>query len=105
MAYKPDIADPRESPAFEILDMLIELGAEVSYHDPYIPKAPRMRTWPRLPAMESVPLDEDTLGAQDAVLLVTNHKDVDYDSVLQKVPLVVDTRGVYRGDQDGVVKA
>ena len=105
LAYKPDIADPRESPAFEILDMLIELGAEVAYHDPHIPKAPKMRTWPRLPSMESVPLNDETLAAQDAVLLITNHKDVDYEQVLAHAPLVVDTRGVYRGETDGVVKA
>lgn len=105
LAYKPDIADPRESPAFEILDLLFDLGAEVSYHDPFIPSSPRMRTWPRLPTMDSVPLSAEVLAAQDAVLLITNHKDVDYDLVLEHAPLVVDTRGVYRGVDPKVVKA
>ena len=105
LAYKPDIADPRESPAFEILDLLIELGADVSYHDPYIAEAPRMRTWPRLPAMKSVPLEASGLASQDAVLLITNHRDVDYQLVLDHAPLVVDTRGVYRQSDPKVVKA
>ncbi len=43
LAYKKDIDDPRESPAFEIIELLLELGAEVAYHDPHIPVAPRMR--------------------------------------------------------------
>ena len=58
LAYKPNIDDPRESPAFEIIDQLLGLGAEVSYHDPHIPVAPKMRSWPDLPPMESVALTD-----------------------------------------------
>lgn len=105
IAYKPDIADPRESPAFEILSLLLHQGAEVSYHDPFIPKAPHMRTWPDLPAFESVPLDEATLAGQDAVLLITNHKNVDYDLVARAAPLVIDTRGVYRDLAPNILRA
>jgi len=105
IAYKPDLADPRESPAFEILERLIGLGAEVSYHDPHIPEAPRMRTWPDLPPLESVPLDRERLAAQDAVVLVTNHSSVDYDRLAEEAPLLVDTRGVYRQPRPNVVRA
>jgi UDP-N-acetyl-D-glucosamine dehydrogenase len=105
IAYKPDLADPRESPAFEILERLIGLGAEVSYHDPHIPEAPRMRTWPDLPPLESVPLDRERLAAQDAVVLVTNHSSVDYDRLAAEAPLLVDTRGVYREPRPNVVRA
>lgn len=105
LAYKPDIADPRESPAFEILDHLFELGADVCYHDPFIPKSPRMRTWPRLPTMESVTLDAETLASQDAVLLITNHRSIDYEMVLEHASLIIDTRGVYRRPDPKVVKA
>ena len=56
LAYKKDVDDPRESPAFEILEELRHLGAHVSYHDPHIPRAPHMRSWPDLPPLESVPL-------------------------------------------------
>ena len=108
LAYKKDVADPRESPAFEILDLLLGLGAEVSYHDPHVREAPPMRTWPDLPPLRSVALDDDLLAAQDAVLLVTDHSAVDYGRVLARAPLVVDTRGVLRraGDVAGrVVRA
>jgi UDP-N-acetyl-D-glucosamine dehydrogenase len=109
LAYKKDVADPRESPAFEIIDGLLRLGARVSYHDPHIPRAPRMRTWPHLPPLESVPLDAGRLEGSDAVVLVTDHSAFDYDLILDRAPLIVDTRGVYRGDNRGlngkVVKA
>ncbi|MDY7092845.1 MAG: nucleotide sugar dehydrogenase [Acidobacteriota bacterium] len=105
LAYKKDIDDPRESPAFEIIHRLLELGAEVSYHDPRIPKAPSMRSWPDLPAMESRPLTAETLAATDAVLLITDHSDVDYDLVVEHAPLVVDTRGIYRRHLDNLVRA
>lgn len=105
IAYKKDIDDPRESPAFEIIERLLHLGAEVRYHDPHIPVAPRMRTWPTLPAMESVPLDSSTLRAQDAVLLVTDHSVLDYELVAREATLIVDTRGVYRKPLPHVVRA
>ena len=96
IAYKPDIADPRESPAFEILDLLLQRGVDVSYHDPFIAVAPEMRTWPDLPAFESQSLDEANVAQQDAILLVTNHSKIDYDDLARHASLIVDTRGVYR---------
>ncbi|MEM7351930.1 MAG: nucleotide sugar dehydrogenase [Acidobacteriota bacterium] len=94
LAYKRDVADPRESPAFEIIARLVELGAEVAYHDPLIPEAPRMRTWPDLPPLASVDLDHETVARQDAVLIVTDHSMVDYDRLTGAARLVIDTRGV-----------
>jgi UDP-N-acetyl-D-glucosamine dehydrogenase len=102
LAYKPDIDDPRESPAFEIIDRLLELGAEVGYHDPHIPTAPAMRSWPDLPPMTSQELTAESLAAADAVIIVTDHKAVDYDLVLQHAPLIIDTRGVYRHKNEKV---
>jgi len=96
LAYKPDVDDPRESPAFEIIDLLLARGAEVSYHDPHIPTAPRMRSWPDLPPMASVELTASGLQAIDAALIVTDHHAVDYELILEHAPLVVDTRGVLR---------
>ncbi|MFQ5351315.1 MAG: nucleotide sugar dehydrogenase [Thermoanaerobaculia bacterium] len=103
LAYKANVADPRESPAFEVIDRLLGAGAEVSYHDPLIPTAPRMRTWAELPELRSEPLTAELLAAQSAVLLITDHSQVDYDLILEHAPLVVDTRGVLRGDK--VVRA
>ena len=105
LAYKRDIDDPRESPAFEILDLLLRRGAEVAYHDPHIPQAPRMRTWPNLPPLHSLPLTPATLAAHDAVLIVTDHRAVDYDLVAAHARLIVDTRGIYRQPLPNVVKA
>jgi UDP-N-acetyl-D-glucosamine dehydrogenase len=105
LAYKKDVADPRESPAFEILSQLFELGAEISYHDPFIPVAPSMRSWKHLGELESKPLTKEVLASQDAVVLVTDHTDVDYDFVLEHAPLVIDTRGVYRQPGPKVIRA
>ena len=105
LAYKRDIADPRESPAFEILHRLIELGAEVLYHDPHIPEAPAMRSWPDLPALRSTPLSPGLLASIDAVVLITDHRNVDYDLVAAHAPLVIDTRGVLPRNGSNLVRA
>lgn len=105
LAYKKDIDDPRESPSFELIEHLLRLGAVVSYHDPHIPVAPKMRSWPDLPAMHSVALDETTLRQADAVLIATDHSAVDYDLVAAHAALIVDTRGVYRRAMPHVVRA
>jgi UDP-N-acetyl-D-glucosamine dehydrogenase len=105
LAYKKDIDDPRESPAFEVIHELLKLGADVSYHDPYVPVAPKMRSWPSLPAMTSRPLTPEVLKSADVALLITDHSVVDYDLVLKHAPLIVDTRGIYRGPVPHVVKA
>ena len=105
LAYKKDIDDPRESPSFELIDHLLRLGAEVTYHDPHIPVAPSMRSWPDLPPMRSVDLNEEALQSSDAVLIATDHSSVDYAMVLEHAKLIIDTRGVYREKHPKVVKA
>ncbi len=105
IAYKKDVADPRESPAFEVIERLLALGAQVSYHDPYLPEAPRMRTWPDLPVLRSVPLTAEEVAAADAVMVVTDHTAVDYGLVAEHARLIVDTRGVFRRGGPNVVKA
>lgn len=105
LAYKKDIDDPRESPAFEVIEKVLRLGATVAYHDPHVPRAPRMRSWPDLPPMASEPLTPELLAAQDAVIVVTDHSAVDYAMVAEHARLIVDTRGVYRAPRANVVKA
>src|SRR5271169_3852268 len=105
LAYKKDIADPRESPAVEVIHALLRLGAVVAYHDPHVPRAPRMRSWPDLPALTSEPLTPELLAAHDAAIIVTDHSAVDYELVARHAPVVVDTRGVYRTPRANVVKA
>ncbi|MFY9550471.1 MAG: nucleotide sugar dehydrogenase, partial [Thermoanaerobaculia bacterium] len=71
LAYKKNVDDTRESPAFEIIDALLRRGGVISYHDPHVPRLPRARAWPKLPAMESTTLTAERLAAQDAVVIVT----------------------------------
>ena len=104
VAYKADIDDCRESPAFPIIDKLGELGADVSFHDPYVRQLPRTRAWPHLENMPSVDLTPEALAAADAVLIVTAHRAVDYESVQTHARLIVDTRGVLKSGEK-VVKA
>ena len=105
IAYKKDIDDPRESPSFELIELLFEREAEVSYHDPHIVEMPRMRAHPHLRPMASQPLTEELLGSMDAVLIATDHTAVDYAFVAKHARLILDTRGVYRGSHPNVVKA
>ena len=90
IAYKKDVDDPRESPAFEIMEELLHLGAELSYHDPHIPSMPRMRKHDI--KLTSQPLTPQYLAAQDCVLIVTDHTALDWGSVLKHSRLIIDPR-------------
>jgi UDP-N-acetyl-D-glucosamine dehydrogenase len=92
MAYKKDIDDPRESPGFELMDLLLKKGAVVTYNDPHIPTLPAMRHWPHLPPMESQPLTPEYLAAQDCVLIATDHTAYDYEFIVKHAKCVIDTR-------------
>ena len=91
LAYKKDVDDSRESPSFELMELLMEAGAELSYHDPHIPTVPKKRDYD-MPAMQSSELTAEFLQSLDCVLIATDHSSVDYDFLVQNAPLVVDTR-------------
>lgn len=91
VAYKKDVDDPRESPAFKLMELLHERGAELSYNDPHIPQLPHMRHY-SLPSMESQALTADYVSSQDCMLIVTDHSDYDYQAIVDNAQLVVDTR-------------
>jgi UDP-N-acetyl-D-glucosamine dehydrogenase len=108
LAYKRDIDDTRESPALEILRLLVERGARPSYHDPHVPalpSLPKSAAGGSLPPLESVPLSPAIVAAHDAVVLVTDHRAIDYEALLDSARLVVDTRGVYRRADPRVIRA
>jgi len=105
VAYKKNVDDSRESPAFPLLDLLRKRGAQVAYHDPHVPSLPKTRAWSHLQPMASLPLTEQTLSDQDAVLIATDHDGVDYELVKRSAKLIVDSRGVYRQPAANVVKA
>lgn len=92
VAYKADTDDIRESPALRIMEILRERGAELSYHDPYIPRIPEMRTYDF--DLECLPLEEERLRSVDAAVIVTGHRDVDYERVVAACPMTIDTRNV-----------
>jgi UDP-N-acetyl-D-glucosamine dehydrogenase len=87
VAYKPDIDDLRESPALDVIHLLMEKGADVRYHDPYVPHF-NHDGW----IMESVTDLMAEVKDADAVVIVTNHKSYDYPAILEAAALVVDTR-------------
>ena len=96
MSYKPDIDDLRESPALDLWGLLKQWGAELSYHDEFVPEIASLQA-------SSQPLDEATLRGVDAVVIATAHKQVDYAKILANAPLVLDTRGVYKQSADHLV--
>ena len=91
VAYKKDIDDPRESPSFVLMELLLARGAALSYNDPHVPNLPKMRHHD-LPAMASKPLTAEFLAQQDLVLIATNHSAYDYDFIVKHSKLVIDTR-------------
>ncbi|MDJ0387660.1 nucleotide sugar dehydrogenase [Roseomonas sp. E05] len=93
LAYKPGVADTRESPAIEILRLLAGRGVQAAYHDPLVP---RFAAAHGAPALESQPLDPAFVAAQDAVLVVTPQPGIDFAALRAHARLIVDTRGVYR---------
>jgi UDP-N-acetyl-D-glucosamine dehydrogenase len=86
-AYKPDIDDLRESPALDVIGLLINKGAQVSYHDPYIPQLDH-EDW----KLNSVPDLMAAVRQADCVVIVTNHSRYDYPAILEAARMIVDTR-------------
>ena len=103
IAYKKNVDDMRESPAVELMEILRKKGATVSYSDLYVPKFPKMRKHEF--DLESKLLNLQLIEDVDCVLIATDHDEVDYALILKHAELIVDTRGVYSGGEDNVVKA
>jgi UDP-N-acetyl-D-glucosamine dehydrogenase len=95
IAYKKDIDDSRESPGIELIELLREGGAEVSYYDPYIPEIYNLRQTDLV--MSSIKLTEEILKEQDAVIIATAHSDIDYRKVVDNSSLIIDTRNALSG--------
>jgi UDP-N-acetyl-D-glucosamine dehydrogenase len=103
IAYKKDVADMRESPSVELMELLRDKGALVDYSDPHVPVFPRMREHHF--ELASVALTPDTVASYDVVLLATSHSAFDYNMIREHAALIVDTRGVYLERLPNVVKA
>ncbi len=109
MAYKKDIDDLRESPSLKLIELLKDRGAEVSYHDPHIPRVPILSPMRHYDFhMASQELTAQFLASQDAVLVSTDHSSYDWEFICQHAQLVVDTRNAcagVTGNREKIVKA
>jgi UDP-N-acetyl-D-glucosamine dehydrogenase len=91
VAYKRGVADIRESPAIDVIDALLDRGAHVQYSDPFVPTLTM-----RDKVLESAAINAELLRWSDAVLILTDHREFDYQLVVSQAPLVVDTRNATR---------
>jgi UDP-N-acetyl-D-glucosamine dehydrogenase len=95
LAYKKNVSDIRESPSLKLIQLLEERGASVAFHDPFVDEIPRTREYAALKGRKSVALDPDSLGLYDAILVSTDHDQVDYALIAEQARLIVDTRNVF----------
>lgn len=97
LAYKPNVDDERESPSYRIMELLKRRGAEVSYHDPYVPVIGMTREHAEWAGTESVAWDKKTISGYDLVVISTAHSAVDYHELANWAACIVDTRNAMSG--------
>jgi len=103
VAYKRDIDDMRESPALDVMGLLLSRGATVSYADPYVPEV-HGREWSGGYDITAVDLTRGSIAQYDVVVIVTDHKTFDYASLIEEADLIVDTRNAIKGAHPNVFK-
>jgi len=94
IAYKKNVDDMRESPSLKLIELIEARGAHTDYFDPYVPVIPMTREHAELAGRRSIELNAKTLAEYDAVLIATDHDNVDYRLVVDHAKVVVDTRNV-----------
>lgn len=92
LAYKPDVDDLRESPTFKLMDILKDYGADVSYYDHYIPEIWQTREHEEWAGLKTVAWNKETISDFDAVIISTNHSDINYQELVEWCDVIVDTR-------------
>jgi UDP-N-acetyl-D-glucosamine dehydrogenase len=108
LAYKKNVDDVRESPAFKLIELLEARGARVDYHDPYAPEIKPSREHPDLAGRRSVDWAPKSFGEYDATLICTDHDAIDYAALVRHSALVIDTRNATKNVQefrDRIVRA
>ncbi len=103
LAYKKNVDDDRESPAYKLMSILSGYGATVDYHDPFVPSIKLTRSHPEFAGKCSVDFSE--VANYDAVVISTNHDAIDWATLKDKARLIIDTRGVYPGGGSNIVAA
>jgi UDP-N-acetyl-D-glucosamine dehydrogenase len=91
VAYKPDIEDVRESPAFDVIALMRKKGAWVEYHDPFVPHIRHEHEGWKMDSITDGDLMKKVAEA-DAVVIITDHKSYDYKSILEKAQFIFDSR-------------
>jgi UDP-N-acetyl-D-glucosamine dehydrogenase len=92
LAYKPNVDDERESPSYRIMELLKQRGAEVAYHDPYVPVIRPTRERSQWAGTKSIPWKESVVRSFDAVVIATAHASINYDELARWAHCIVDTR-------------
>ncbi|WP_204252069.1 nucleotide sugar dehydrogenase [Phyllobacterium zundukense] len=95
LAYKKNVPDIRESPSLRLIEIIEERGGRADYHDPFVAEIPKTREYMALKGRKSVELTEEAVRSYDAILVSTDHDDVDYAAVAGWAPLIIDTRNVF----------
>ena len=96
VAYKKNVEDTRESPAFTLMELIEDRGGIVDFHDPFVPVIPHMREHAKMAGRESIELDAETLKSYDAIVICTDHDCVDYHGLVSSCDLIIDTRNSTR---------
>lgn len=96
VAYKKNVNDQRESPAFPLIKILEEYGAVVDFYDPHIPVITPMRHFPEMAGRKSINLNADNVALYDSVLIITDHDSIPYDLIAKGARIIVDTRNIMK---------
>ncbi|MFT7057715.1 MAG: UDP-N-acetyl-D-glucosamine dehydrogenase [Pseudorhodobacter sp.] len=108
LAYKKNVPDIRESPSLKLIELIEERGGRASFHDPYVSEIPPTRAYGALKGRASVDWTEAAIKEFDAVLIATDHDNLDYAALANWSPLIIDTRNVFARNGisgDNIVKA
>ena len=100
VAYKKNVNDVRESPALDVMKLLENDGAELSFYDPYVPFVGLNGN--RMMGMET--LSKETLNNSDVVIIMTDHDQIDFQFVVENARLIIDSRNVIKKDHSHVIK-
>ena len=99
MTYKSNVADTRESPAFDFINILKKKKVNVNYHDPYVKKISSRKL---IKQMSSKKLTKNLLKKQDIVYIITNHSNIDYNLIKRHSKKIIDTRNVYKKETNSI---
>ncbi|MDP9840344.1 UDP-N-acetyl-D-glucosamine dehydrogenase [Neorhizobium huautlense] len=95
LSYKKNVPDIRESPSLKLMEIILERGGDFDYYDPFVSEIPQTREYGHLRGRTSIEWSEAAIRGYDAVLIATDHDDVDYQALAEWSPLIIDTRNVF----------